>query len=463
MPPSDARRFRRALLLVVLGAFALRVGYVALAKHDEPRLGDQIFYNVQANQLARGEWFTDPRDGSETAQHPPLAPIALAPTSWVAERFDAGGEHVLAQRFTMAAFGAGVVALIGLVGRRVAGDRAGLVAAAIAALYPNLWMNDGLVMAETLAALAVALAILLAYRLWDRPSWGNAAWLGGACGLAILTRAELALLLPFMVLPLALFLRDRSLSARLGIVVVAFAAAFLVVSPWLVHNLTRFDEPVLLSTNDGLTICGANSPGAYHGIGTGLWDPADCVRSDPVREHEDAGVVSNRLREQGLDYLADNRGRVPVVVVSRLARVWSLYAPGYMADYNEGEGRERWASWLGFVSFWLLVPFAIAGAVLLRRRRVPITPLVAQFVIVAVTAAVIYGLVRFRVPAEVSLPVLGAVAVDRLVPTSRARGEAPDPGSGAVQSAHADAGLPSGREAGADPPESQSCTGATSS
>ena len=96
--------------------------------------------------------------------------------------------------------------------------------------------------------------------------------------------------------------------------------------------------------------------------------------------------------------------------------MWSLYAPGYMADYNEGEGRERWASWLGFVSFWLLVPFAVAGAVLLRRRRVPITPLVAQFVIVAVTAAVIYGLVRFRVPAEVSLAVLAAVAVDRLVP-----------------------------------------------
>ena len=32
--------------------------------------------------------------------------------------------------------------------------------------------------------------------------------------------------------------------------------------------------------------------------------------------------------------------------------------------------------------------------------------------IVAVTAAAIYGLVRFRIPAEVSLVVLAAVAVD---------------------------------------------------
>lgn len=419
----NGARFWRALLLIVLAALALRVGYVAWAKHDEPRRGDQIFYNVQANQLARGEWFTDPRDGSETAQHPPLTALALAPVSWVAERFDEGGEHLLAQRFTMAVLGVGVVVLVALIGRRVAGARAGLIAAGIAALAPNLWMNDGLVMSETLAALAVALAILLAYRMWDAPTWWNAAWVGVAVGLGMLARAELGLLLVFMVLPLALFLGERSAGARLGLVGVAFAATFVVVSPWLVLNVTRFDEPVLFSTNDGLTLCGANAPGAYHGIGTGLWDPSTCERSDPVLEHEDAGAVSNRLRRQGLDYATDHLDRVPVVAVTRLARVWSLYAPGYMAEYNAGEGREEWASWLGFASFWITAPLAVGGGVVLRRRRVPLTPLVAQFVMVSVTALVIYGLVRFRVPAEVAMAVLAAVGVDALV---RRRAVEPD-------------------------------------
>ncbi len=421
-------RFWRVLLVIVLGALALRVGDVALAKHDEPRRGDQIFYNVQANQLARGEWFTDPRDGSQTAQHPPLTALALAPTSWVAERFDEGGEHTLAQRFTMAVLGVGVVVLIALIGRRVAGARAGLIAAGIAAVAPNLWMNDALIVSETLAALAVALAILLAYRLWDDPTWANAAWVGVAIGVAVLARAELGLLLVFMVLPLALFLRERTVGARLALALVAAAATLLVVSPWLVFNLTRFDEPVLFSTNDGLTICGANSPGAYHGVGTGLWDPSVCERSDPVAEGEDAGVVSNRLRRQGLDYIADHLDRVPVVALTRVARVWSLYAPGYMAEYNEGEGREQWASWLGFASFWTMVPFAVGGGVVLRRRRVPLTPLVAQFVVVTVTAVAIYGLVRFRVPAEVALVVLAAVGIDRLAErrgAHRPRREAP--------------------------------------
>jgi hypothetical protein len=64
------------------------------------------------------------------------------------------------------------------------------------------------------------------------------------------------------------------------------------------------------------------------------------------------------------------------------------------------------------VSFWLLLPCAVVGTVMLRRRRVPITPLMAQFVVVTITAGAIYGLVRFRIPAEVSLVVLGAVALD---------------------------------------------------
>jgi 4-amino-4-deoxy-L-arabinose transferase-like glycosyltransferase len=408
-------RFWRALLFIVLAALVLRVGYVALAKHDEPRLGDQIYYNVAADQLARGNGFTDPRDGTQTAQHPPLTALALTPTAWVAEQIDPDGDHVFPQRLTMAVFGAGVVLLIALVARSVAGNRAALIAAVIAALYPNLWMNDGLIMSETLATGAVALAILLAYRFGRTPTWPNAAWLGAACGVAVLARAELGLLLPVMVLPVALFARSLALGRRVWRFLASCLAALVVVSPWLIANLTRFDEPVLFSTNDGLTICGANNHGSYYGNGTGLWALQSCgAYLKPLSELGlEASTLSNDLRSKGLDYMADHVGRLPVVVAARLARVWSVYAPGYMADYNRGEGREVWASWLGFAAFWLLVPFTVAGAVVLRHRRVPITPLVAQFVLVSITAAAIYGLVRFRIPAEVSIVVLSAVAVDR--------------------------------------------------
>ena len=407
---TDNRKFWRVLLLIVLGALAFRVGYVMLAKRNEPVLGDQIYYNAQANTLARGHGFTDFRDGTQTAEHPPLTALALTPTSWVMEQFDPGGRHLLAQRLTMTVFGAVVVLLIGLIGRAVAGDRAGLVAAGIAALYPNLWINDGLVMSETLATLAVALAILLAYRFIRQPRVSTAAWVGAACGLAMLARAELGLLLPLMVLPVALFMKQFPVMRRLGVFLVACIAALVVVSPWLIANLTRFDDPVLFSTNDGLTLCGANLHRTYYGQGTGLW-ALDCA-SFPVQKG-DRSVVSNALRRDGLHFIRDHLGRLPFVVAVREARVWSLYAPGMMASYNVNEGRDVEVSWAGFFAFWILVPCAVVGAVQLRRRKMQLTPLLSQFVVVAVTAGAIYGITRFRTPAEVSLVVLAAMAVDQ--------------------------------------------------
>src|SRR3954465_10688567 len=68
---TAARRFWRILLLIVLAPLALRAGYVLLAKRHEPALGDQIYYVAQANTLARGDGFTDPRDRPQTAQHRP--------------------------------------------------------------------------------------------------------------------------------------------------------------------------------------------------------------------------------------------------------------------------------------------------------------------------------------------------------------------------------------------------------
>jgi len=414
--PGDRRRFWRVLLVIVGIALAFRVGYVLVVNDDLVKDGhltggDQLYYNAQANWIAQGHGFTDFHDHQQTAEHPPLTALVLAPTSWVAEQIDPGGTHLLAQRLTMAVFGAAVVLLIGMVGRSVGGNRVGWIAAAVAAVYANLFVNDGLVMSETLATLAVALAILLAYRFGRRPSWGNAAWLGAACGLAMLARAELGLLLPCMVLPVALFVRDFAVGKRLLLVLMACVAAFAVTSPWLVANLTRFDQPVLFSTNDGLTLCGANMERTYYGSGTGLW-ALDCA-TYPVPKG-DRSVTSNALRTDGLRYIRDHLGRLPVVVAARIGRVWSIYAPGQMADYNQNEGRPVWASWVAFASFWVLVPFAVWGGVLLRRRKMPITPLVAQFVIVTLTAAAIYGLVRFRVPAEVSLVVLAAVAFDHV-------------------------------------------------
>jgi hypothetical protein len=86
-----------------------------------------------------------------------------------------------------------------------------------------------------------------------------------------------------------------------------------------------------------------------------------------------------------------------------------------MVNYYKGEGREAWVSWLGYALYLAMIPFAIAGFVALRRRRIPIWPFVMQFVIVVITAAAFYGITRFRIPVEIVLVVLTAVTIDALL------------------------------------------------
>ena len=67
------------------------------------------------------------------------------------------------------------------------------------------------------------------------------------------------------------------------------------------------------------------------------------------------------------------------------------------------------------IAFFLLLPFAAAGVLLLRRRGEVTWILLAPFIIVAVTALTTYGNLRFREPAEVALVVLAGMALDQLL------------------------------------------------
>jgi hypothetical protein len=114
---------------------------------------------------------------------------------------------------------------------------------------------------------------------------------------------------------------------------------------------------------------------------------------------------------------------VPVVVAARLGRVLDVYRPWDQGAFlASAEGRNVRAQRLGLLAYWLLVPFAVAGAVLLRRRREPaLLVLLAPVALVLLVAATTYGSTRFRFAAEPGLVVLGAVAVDAALTSLRAR------------------------------------------
>ena len=112
--------------------------------------------------------------------------------------------------------GAASVAVGGLAGRRVAGPRVGLIAAALLAVYPNVWRFDAMVLSESLVILVVNVTILLAYRYWDRPGTGRLVAVGASIAVCALARSELLLLVPFLLVPLALVTRSPTVARPVG-------------------------------------------------------------------------------------------------------------------------------------------------------------------------------------------------------------------------------------------------------
>jgi 4-amino-4-deoxy-L-arabinose transferase-like glycosyltransferase len=316
-----------------------------------------------------------------------------------------------AQRLTMAVLGTVGVALVGLLGRTVTGERTGLVAAGIAAVYPNLWVNDGLVMAETLSVLAVVLALLLAYRFIRHPTVGTGLALGAVCGAAALISGELILLAPLLALPTVLLARSITRPERIEHLLILFGALALIVGPWVVFNLGRFESPTFLSTDDGVLLLGANCDAVYHGDATGLWQ-RDCLPE--VRG--DQSTANAAYRTDALQYIRDHADRFPAVVVARIGRTWGLFHPGAMRSYGEREGRESWVTSAGLWFYYPLLLLAIAGIVVMRHRFDHLWQLLVPFVIVTLVSIATYGQTRFRVPAEPSLVVLAAIAIDAFFP-----------------------------------------------
>jgi hypothetical protein len=401
---GDASRAqRRAFVAVVALGVVVRVVVLASKWRDGLLLNDSFWYSAQAVELARGHGFRDPFYGGPSAEHGPLTPLLLAAVS----RLD---DPVPWQRLVMTVLGTLTVVAIGLLARRVAGWWAAVAAAAIAAVYPNLWMNDSLVMSETPAALLVVVVLWLGLDVAAGSGLGRAVALGVAIGLAALARSELVLLLPIL---LVVLVRARRGDTRRLAVAGALAAGTLAaLAPWVVPNLVRFDRPVLLTTNDGTTLLGANCDDSWHGSDVGGWS-LFCVVDEGAPEGEDPSIRSARHRRLAFEYVRDHADRLPVVLAARVGRGLDVVGLRNLVAADRGEERYGWASWAGIVAWWLLAPLAVLGAV--RVQPPPRWVLLAPVVSVAITTVLFYGGHRIRSPMEPVVAVLAGVAIASLL------------------------------------------------
>ncbi len=446
------RAYRMWVGSATLVGLAVRLLYAFAVKVGDVWRGDAYYYHYQAKFLTEGWWFVNPdalknprvpRVELYSAQHPPLFTLFLALSD------ELGFRRMGAQKALLCIVGALTVVLVAVLAREMAGKTAGVLAAVIASLYPGFWVYDGEVMSEALLMLLTAATLLVAYRCWREPSVRRLVLVGAGSALTALTRSEMILLVPLLAVPLAWRWRDfagsrggslrpsaagspapygpsftapsrrsramfRRVLAHSRSFVLVLGAAALVLLPWTVRNLVTFEHPVLLSDQFDITLAAANNSTTYaNGPLFGSWC-YPCVHDikDPVADESVQAVFWKQLARQ---YVEHHLGRVPAVVAARVGLTWDLWAPVMQAQQNRVQG---WpepvsAAWLWW--YYALLVASVAGAIVLRRRKVPIYPLMALAAIVTLASIVTYGNIRFRSEAEVALVVLASVAVATVV------------------------------------------------
>jgi hypothetical protein len=340
--------------------------------------------------------------------------------------------------------GAAAVAVVGLAARkfgrtRSEGDRFGLVAAALAAISPALWLNDAGLLSESAAAVAVAVALVVIMRYREGPSAWRAVLVGAVVGVAALGRAELVLLLPLLAWPMWRWAGARSARGKWTILAAFGAGGILLLGPWVGYNLSRFDRPVFIATGLGASMGGGACDPAFYGSKIGYWDAGSDCNVDqaqlPIPEGVDLSTASGlaefrrfarrqlanegdesvrdqRARDQAVSYIRHHERQLPVVVAARVGRLWGLFRPRQTAEFDGRiEGRGLTEARLAMIWYGMLMLAGVPGLVLLWRRRQPVAPFLALAAAATVAAALTFGVQRYRLPFDVALPILAAVGI----------------------------------------------------
>lgn len=409
--------------------------------------GDAAYYHYQARALAAGDGYADGYrwasfDGwvVPSASHPPAFATYLA--GWTLLGIDSPQGHRIAASLL------GLVTIAGCAGAafRLAGDRAAICAAAIAALYPNIWINDTQLLSEALAQAAVACFLYAAVRCWQERTWQWAAAAGVAAAVSTLTRNEQFVLFGVLLI-LLVFRRGQAVWEGIRLAAVAGIAGLLLIAPWVVRNLTTFDQTTIFTTGIGGALSAASCDETYSGDKLGWYH--DCFtpphpnatdsEGRPIHVDEDGNVLDETGRDaepyrQGTAYIREHLSEYPKVVAARVGRLWGWFRPVQTTRFEINvESRGGWQSWLALGGLYALEVGGVAGLVVMRRRRLPISPALSLVGVATFGAAITFGVGRYRSTAEVALVVAASVAAsalwDRWRPSSESS-PSPDDDSG---------------------------------
>jgi 4-amino-4-deoxy-L-arabinose transferase-like glycosyltransferase len=397
MPDDGSRRSRRWLIVILAVALALRVGFAAargLNAAPEPG-SDQFEYDAYAWNLAQGNGYRGPSpDVADpnhlTAYRPPMPSVVMAGAyAVIGHRYDA-------VRLVHCLLGVGSVWLTYRIGRQAYGCRVGMLAAAGYALYPVAVIQSGELLSEPLGVFLFLLFIDLSLTLASRGTWPVAVAAGVILGLALLTRANYALMVPLFVLwAVVQFRGDRRLLVR-ALSVLVFAG--LTMSPWVVRNYFVFGKFIPFSTAGGSGLLQGNNRLVVSDprlFGYSVWDTQLEEYGQPLRGAGSEVERDERAKEFAFRWLSDNRDKWGFLIWHKFARSWTPF----LTHNPSAAQRALYLVTWGPVLMLVAVAF-VPSLVRSLRSRSPAWLLHVAILHYVANSVIFFANIRYRAPVD---------------------------------------------------------------
>lgn len=320
---------------------------------------DAATYSEQAASLAAGNWLGR---GQGPFWQPPLYPYFLGAIKLVFPE-----SFYYASRLAQALIGSLTCALLYWVGRRLFGGGVGCIGGLMAAAYGPLIYFDARLLPVTLATFFTLVSLWLLMQAVARPRRSVFIAAGFALGLASLTAAILASLIPGVAIWLFYKLRKQVAPFVLG--------AVLAIAPVTLRNYTIGGDLVPISYNGGVNFYLGNNANAEQTLALRPgWEWEELV-AWPLRE----GITRPSAKSlffymQALEYMQ----HAPLAYLGLLAKKTAQFWRGdeiernqemyYWRKYSSVLAGTLWKWGVAF-PFGLVSPLALWGLLVYSRRQ----------------------------------------------------------------------------------------------
>jgi 4-amino-4-deoxy-L-arabinose transferase-like glycosyltransferase len=318
------------------------------------------------------------------------------------------GHAETAFMITGALIGSLTVWMTWLIGRRLFGPPAGMLAAACAAIYPYFVWHDAVIQETATLTLIVAVAVYLLIQAHDSNSrllWFST---GAVLALTVLTKANLLLFIPAALLWILFFSQgprtQRFLFTTLGVVVL--------LGPWVMRTWRITGSPVLYS-NGGFALWTSNHRLTFDYFPEHSIDDAHVPEWNDLTgaERDEFNAITDDPQDvahsrwywnKGMAFILANPG---LTFERGLRKIWIAFSPRFSPAQSAAFEA------VYFVSYFPLLILAMAGVLMTRARWRQLGYVYVLVLTFAAGTAVLWAHTSHRMYLEPYLMIFAAAAV----------------------------------------------------